>query len=101
MVLMPMMQIGVMRVPVDEASMPVPMRMRLTLRIVRAMVVLMMLVVTMPMFMLHRCMKVFMLVPLGQMQPAPKSHESARGEQLEGQRLSQQGDSQQSAHKRC
>ena len=73
-----MMQVRVMRMPVDEANMPMPMRMRLTRWIVRAMIVLMMLVVTMPMLMLHGFVKVLMLVPFGQMQPEPDAHESRR-----------------------
>jgi len=64
---MSMMQVRVVRVPVDEANMLVPVRMRLTGRIVRAMIVLMMPVVAMPMLMLHGFMEVFMLVSLGQM----------------------------------
>ena len=43
--------------------------MRFAGRIARTMLMLMMLVVTVPMFMLHRFMNVVMIVPLGQMQP--------------------------------
>lgn len=67
--LMPVMQIRVVRVPVYEASMPVPMRMRLARRVSRDMLVLVMLVVVMPMLVLHRLMNMFVLVPLGQVQP--------------------------------
>ena len=60
----PMVQIGVVRVPVHETDVPMPMRMRLAGRIGCCVPVLMVLVVTMPMLVLHGFVQVFVLVPL-------------------------------------
>lgn len=65
----PMMQVRVVRVPMHQADVPVPMSVRLTERVSRTMIVPVMLVVTMPVLMLHRLVKVFVLVSLGQVQP--------------------------------
>ena len=63
---MAVMEIGMVRVPMHERLMPVPMRMRFAYRVVRPMRVLMVLVVRMPVFVLHRLMQMFMLVPIRQ-----------------------------------
>ena len=65
----PMMEVRVVRMPVDQAAVPMPMNVRLAWRVAGAVRVLMMLVVPMPVFMFHRLVKVLVLVPLGQMQP--------------------------------
>ena len=80
----PMMEVRVVRMPVREADVPMPMGVRFDGRIAGAMRVLMVLVVTMPVFMLHRLVNVLVLVPLGQMQPEAETHQSASNEQLQG-----------------
>ena len=60
----PMVQIGVVRVPVHEANVPMPVRMRLAGRICCGVPVLMVLVVTVPMLVLHGFVQMFVLVPL-------------------------------------
>jgi hypothetical protein len=65
----PMMEVRVVRMPVHQANVTMPMSVQFAGRIACAMRVLMMLVVTMPVFMLHRLVNVLVLVPLGQMQP--------------------------------
>jgi hypothetical protein len=61
----PMVEVRVVRMPVHQAHVTMPMSMRFAGRIAGAMRVLMMLVVTMPVFMLHRFVNVLVLVPLG------------------------------------
>ena len=67
----PMMQVWVVRVPVNQADVPVPMTVRAPpkKRVSQTMIVPVMLVVTMPMLMLHWLVKVVVLVSLGQVQP--------------------------------
>ena len=66
-VIVAMMQIGIVRMAMHQGGMPMPMAMRFAGRIARTMLMLMMLVVTVPMFMLHRFMNVVMIVSLGEM----------------------------------
>ena len=66
---MPMMEVRVVRMAVHQANVPVPMSVWFTGRIAGTMHVLVMLVVTMPMFMLHRFVNVLTIMPFGQMQP--------------------------------
>ena len=49
-------------------------------RIAGTMRVLMMLVVTMPVFMLHRLVNVLMLMTFGQMQPEAEAHQATGNE---------------------
>ena len=72
---MPMMQIGIVRVPVCDADMPMPMGVRFARRIGRRVIVLMVLVMTMPMLVFHGFVQMLVLVPLGQMEPQPKAHQ--------------------------
>jgi hypothetical protein len=80
--LMPVMQVRIVRVPVYETGMPVPMRMWLAGRIAFSMLVLMVFVVVMPMLVLHQLMDMFVLVPLGQVQPEAGAHQGARDKDL-------------------
>ena len=66
---MAVMQIGVVRVPVWQRRVPVPVGMRLARRIVRAVRVTVMLVVAMPVLVLQRLVVMLVLVPLGEMEP--------------------------------
>ena len=71
--------------PMPEPVMPVPVGMRLGHRPI--VLVLMMLVVHMPVFVLDRLMRMFMVMALGQMQPEAKSHERAGNDELNRHRL--------------
>ena len=77
-----MMQVRVVWVPVQYAGVLVPVGVRLTWRVGRAMPMLMMLVMPVPMLVRHRLVKVFMLVPFGQMQPQAKAHQCAGHSEL-------------------
>ena len=66
---MAMMEIGVVRVSMEERRMSVPMSMRLPERHIGAVLVLMMLVVGMSVFVLQLVMGVLVVMPLGQVQP--------------------------------
>ena len=75
---MTMVDVGEMRVPVSEAVMPVPVRMRLrsaTIGFMRKfMRVLVMLIMRVAMFMLDRFMGMGMLVSFGHMKPDADPH---------------------------
>lgn len=73
-------QIRIMRMAVDEARMLVPVRMRLGPRI-RAMLMLVVRVMDMEMFVLHRLVGMFVHVLLGQMQPQADRHQHAAGDE--------------------
>ena len=77
-----MVQIRVVRMPVHQWCMTMPVRMRLAGRVGRRMIVLMVRIVTMAMLVLHRFMNVVMLVLLGQMKPEPEAHQAARNNEL-------------------
>ena len=64
---MAVMQIGIMRVPMHEPGVPVPMRVRFAGRVGQRMRVLVMVIVIMPMLMLHRLVQMVVFVPLGHM----------------------------------
>ena len=81
---MPMMEVRVVRMPVHQANVPVPMSVWFTGRIAGTMRVLMMLVVTMSVFMLHRLVNVLMLMTFGQMQPEAEAHQATSNEYLPG-----------------
>ena len=69
LVVMPMMKIGVMRVPVHNRSMLMPVRVRFSWRHVRPMRVLMVFVMRVPVLVLHRLVHMLMFVTFSQMQP--------------------------------
>ena len=73
---MPMMEVRAVRMPVHQADVVMPMSVRFIGWITGAMRMLMMLVVTVPVFMLHRFVNVFVLVPLSQMQPEAEAHQT-------------------------
>ena len=64
-VIVPMVEVGIVRVLVPHRLVPVPMRMRFCHRSV--MVVLMMAVVDVAVFMLQRLVAMLVVMPLGQM----------------------------------
>ena len=65
--LMAMVEVGVVRMPVPEPFMPMPMRMWLCQRSVMA--VLVMFVVDVLVFVLDRLVRMFMAMSFGQMKP--------------------------------
>jgi hypothetical protein len=79
---MPVMQIGVVGMPVHQPDMLVPMRVRLTGRIDVSMLVLVMSIVTMPVFVSRRFVEVIVLVLFGQVQPKAQAHQAARDNQM-------------------
>ena len=76
-VTVPVMQVRVMRMPVHERRMTVPMHMRLSGRHVGPVVMSMVLVVPMPVLVFHRVMNVLVIVLLDQVQPEPEAHQTA------------------------
>lgn len=84
---MAMMQIRVMRMFVPHRLVFMPMRMRLGYMTV--MMMLVMFVVHMPVFVRERFVKMFVLMPFGEMQPKPKSHQQRRESQFERQWLAE------------
>ncbi len=78
--LVPMMQVGIMRMAMGERLVTVRVGVWLARRIVRAVRVLMVLVVHVPMLMLHRRMPMLVLVPLAKVQVDSKTHERPGGE---------------------
>ena len=86
---MPMMQVRVVRVPMHQALVAVPMAVRLARWIGFSMRVSVVLVVDVAMVVLQRPVNMLVLVPLGQMQPETNGHECASAEQSKRQRLRQ------------
>ena len=80
-----MMEVRIVRMPVPEPVMPMPVRMRLGRRLFVD--VLMMLVVDMPVFVLDRLVGMVVLVAFGQMQPEAERHKRPGEDQLNGDRL--------------
>jgi hypothetical protein len=76
--MMPVMEVGEVRMPVHEPRMAVSMPMRLPAIPVRSMLVPVMLVVNMGVFMFHRRVSMLVLVALGDVQPYPAKHEGCR-----------------------
>ena len=87
--LMPVMHVGHMRVRMPHHRMLMKMRVRLARRVEAAMRMAVVLIVSMGMGMAYRLVQVLMLVMLGQMQPHPKRHQSARQDQLHRDRFAQ------------
>ena len=79
---MAMMQIGVVWVPVYDADVPMPVRVRFASRISRGVLVLMVVVVMVPVLVFHGFVQMFVLVPLGQVQPQTKRHQPAGDHKL-------------------
>ena len=64
-----MVQVRVMRMPVRQLRVPMPMRVRLGGRRFRAVLVLVVRVVVVPVLMFQRLMRMVVVVPLRKMQP--------------------------------
>src|SRR5262245_26780437 len=94
----PMMKVRIVRMLVYEGRVPVPVRMRLTNRITRIVNVLVMSVVMhMPVFMLQRLVRMFVLVPFRQMQIDTEQHEHGCDVELQSKWLGKQEHGQRSA----
>ena len=89
---MPMMQIGVVGMPVHQGGVAVPMSMRLAGRVARSMLVFVVCVVMMPVLVLQGFVRVLVIVFLHQVKPKANAHEAACNGQLCRQRLAQHGD---------
>ncbi len=85
---MAVMEIGVVRMPVPQRLMPVPVRMRLGHRPFVG--VAMMVVVDMGMLVLDRLMPMVMGMPFGQMKRDPKRHQHPGNDELQSDRLVKQ-----------
>ena len=75
-----MVQVGIMRVPVDQRRVTVPMAVRLARRVVGRVVVPVMLVMGMAVRMLGRIMDMVVLVPLGEVQIEAERHQRRGGQ---------------------
>ena len=73
-----MVQVGIMRVPMRERFMAMPMRVRFSRRRAGRMRVLMMLIMHMPVFVLHGLVRMVMVMTLGEVQPQPGRHQRPR-----------------------
>ncbi len=86
---MAVVQIGIMRVLVDERHMAVAMRMRMPVMLVMGVAVLV----------LERIVHVFVLVRLGEMQVEPNRHQKTRKNELQRHGFTKQGDRDNGADK--
>src|SRR3546814_4111708 len=73
---MPMVQVGIMGVPMHQRRMPVPMAMRLAVRDTGRVFMLVVVVMNVAMGMLQRLVCVLVGVRFGKMQPEPDRHRS-------------------------
>ena len=81
--LVPVMDVRVVRVSVDKFFVPVPVRVRFARRIIRAVDVLLMLVVCVQVLMLHRLVPVFVSVKFSEMKPDAERHEHGGGDEAD------------------
>lgn len=100
LMLMPVVQVGVMRVAVGERRVAVPMGMRLAGRIIGPVFMLMMFVMDMAMGMLHRFMRMFVVVGFHEMQIKPEAHQHSGNAKAGAERIAQQRHRQQRSGKR-
>jgi hypothetical protein len=70
-------QVGIVRVVVNEPRMAMPVCVRLGWRIIRIVDVLVVLIVHVRVLVLHRLMNVLVLVPLSEVKPDAQTHERA------------------------
>ena len=87
--IVPVMQIRIMRVLVPHWFVPMPVRVRFGNRPI--MVMLVMIVVQVDMVVFQNAMAVLMVVPLGQMQIEAEGHENACTHQLPGNSVPENG----------
>ena len=97
---MSVMQIRVVRVFVRHRVVPMPMTMRLASRIIWAMCMLVVGIMSVPMLVLDRIVLVFMLMRFGQVQINADRHQDTRTDQMSSKLLMEYGDREQCAHER-
>lgn len=76
--LVPVMEVRIVGVPVRHRRVPVGVRVGLARRVIRGVFVLVMEVVDVTMGMLHRFMRVVVVVRLGDVQPHADTHQCGR-----------------------
>jgi len=89
-VIVAVVQVGEMDVSVAHRLVPVPVGVRFRGRAVVGVPV--MRVVRVAVLVIERIVPVFVLVPLGKMQPETEAHQQAGENELQGQRLAEQDD---------
>jgi hypothetical protein len=97
---MSVMEIRVMRMLVPHWLVPVPVAMGFTSLIVRAVRVLVVGIMSVPMLVLDRIVLVLMLMRLGQVQIKADCHQDTRTDQTSSKRLMEHGYREQRAHER-
>ena len=98
--LVAVVQVGVVRVPVHERRVAVPVGVRLLHRPAGNVRVPVVLVVHVPVLVLHRLVRVLVLVPLGQVEPEAEGHEPGGEEQARRRRLAEHRDCERGADER-
>jgi hypothetical protein len=96
-----MMQVGIVRVPVHHRRMAMPVGVRLSLRLIKTVDVLVVLVVDVRVLMLHGLMNVLVLVSLGEVEPDAQAHEHATNEEPQRHRLVEHWDRKERPDKGC
>lgn len=94
------MHVGRVGVLVPQPLVAVPVRMRLAGRIIGAVFVLMVLVMSVTMRVRHWLVLMLVIMRLGQMERDTDTHERARRGKLKAERLAQYQDSGNGAHER-
>jgi hypothetical protein len=97
---MPMMQVGVMRVPMHQGRMPVPMRVRPIGWQAQVMLMLVVRVMAVPMFVFHCFVDVLVVVAFREVKPEAKSHQSTRYQQQHGRWLAEHENGENRPYKR-
>ena len=97
---MSVMQIRVVRVFVRHRVVPMPMTMRLASRIIWAMCMLVVGIMSVPMLVLDRIVLVFMLMRFGQVQIEADRHQDTRNDQTSSKLLMEHRYREQRAHER-
>lgn len=87
----PMVQVGIMRVPMHKRSMLMPMGVWLARRIVRRVRVVVMFIVDVPMLVLHHVVPMLMLMAFREVRPQADRHQTARRNEPKRQGLAEQG----------
>src|SRR5215469_8076123 len=98
---MAVMQVGIVRVLVYKALVPVPVAVRLFGGIARAMRVLMVGVMDVPVLVVERLMYMPVFVPLGEMQVNADRHEGGCGDQRPAWRFPEKRQGKRRADKGC
>jgi len=86
----PVVDVRIMRMRVDQLLVTMPVGMWFAGRIVRAVSVLVMLIVVVKMFVFHWFVPVQVFMALGQMQPDPSAHQRGRCAKLDCELVAQE-----------